>query len=118
MSKKIVLFTCIVTVLGTVTATAAFAGTETIILPEHTCRARRSVPDDNQSSSVLVVRANPGEPSRNYKSWLKFDISELDVASIEAATLTLTLSGHDRGPFQFDISYVNDDCLDNIDWTT
>jgi len=53
---------------------------------------------------------------KSAKSWIKFDISELDVGNLETATLTVTLHQEKAGDRHFDVSYVNDDCLDNIGW--
>jgi hypothetical protein len=50
------------------------------------------------------------------KSWVKFDINELGFGSVGAATLTVTLHEEKSGSRHFDVSYVNDDCRDNIDW--
>jgi len=101
-------------VLGAMTTTAPCQETGVILQPEH---AQMSEPDGNNSGSQLRVRVGGNDPTRTFKSWLKFDVSGIDVQSLASATLTLALE-HDRGPFQLDISYVNDDCLDNIDWTT
>ncbi|MGB2864429.1 MAG: discoidin domain-containing protein, partial [Sedimentisphaerales bacterium] len=47
---------------------------------------------------------------------IKFDLGELDVGNLETATLTVALHEPKDGDRHFDVSYVNDDCLDNIGW--
>lgn len=77
------------------------------------CRTELLQPDTNRhDSSKLSIRSDASAA----KSWIKFDISTLeDPNSIRRAVLRLTLH-ENEGDFQFDVSAVNDDCLDNIGW--
>ena len=87
-----------------------------IFLANESSRTQQSAPDTNVHATTLTVRAEDGDPTRTLKSWIKFDISELDFNRLETAILTFTLA-QDRGTSNFVyISYVNDDCRDNIDW--
>ena len=117
MSKKLVLFTYIVMMLGAITTPSLCEETGVIILPEHACMAKMSEPDSNHDGSQLRVRVGGNDATRTFKSWLKFDVSGIDVLGLESANLVLALE-HDRGRYQLDVSYINDDCHDNIDWTT
>jgi hypothetical protein len=111
MSKRLVLSTCIVIVLGIIAAPAALA--ETIVMAVQSCRTDILQPDTNRhDSSKLTMRSDDSAA----KSWLKFDINELGFGSVGAATLTVTLHQEKDGDRHFDVSYVNDDCRDNIDW--
>jgi len=77
------------------------------------CRTDGARADENRhDSSKLSMRTS----SNGWKSWVKFDLGNLDVASLETATLTVALNRGKDGNNHFDISYVNDDCVDNIDW--
>ena len=115
MSKKLVLFTCIVMVLGTVAASTAFA--DRTVLADDSCRTLMSVPEGNNHSNRLVVRVGNGDPTRTFKSWLKFNISGIDVQGLASATLVFA-SRRDRGSCSLDVSYVNDDVVENIEWTS
>ncbi len=111
MSKRLVLLACIVMILGIVSAPAAFA--DIIIMADESCRTDVREPDtNNHNSSKLSVRSD----EKSAKSWIKFDVSELDVEDLETATLTVALHEGKAGDRHFDVSYVNDDCLDNIGW--
>ena len=69
--------------------------------------------DDNRTDgNKLSVR---GDYKAN-KSWIKFNISDLnlDAAHLKTATLRVTLFEPKGGTCS--LSAVNDDCLDNIDW--
>ncbi|MBN1124476.1 MAG: DNRLRE domain-containing protein [Sedimentisphaerales bacterium] len=69
--------------------------------------------DENRSdSSKLSVRAS----SNGGKSWIKFNLGDLDVGSLETAMLTVSLHEGKDGNQRCDVSYVNDDYRENIDW--
>ena len=116
LSNRLVLLTCITGILSVFSVPVIYAE-NIIIMADQSCRTQQSSPDTNvYDSSSLTVRTTTDDPSRTYKSWIKFDISELDVNRLETATLTITLA-MERGIGEyFRISYVNDDCLDNIGW--
>ena len=68
--------------------------------------------DDNvPDNAKLSVRGD----YKAAKSWIKFDISGLDPASMTSCRVRITLAGPKTGTCS--LSAVNDDCLDNIDWT-
>ena len=69
--------------------------------------------DSRDDGSKLSVR---GDNKAN-KSWIKFDISDLsiDVSLVKSATLRVTLN--DPKDNTCLLSAVNDDVLDNIEWT-
>jgi hypothetical protein len=97
--------------LGIVSAPAAFANV--IIMADESCRTDVREPDtNNHDSSKLSIRSD----EKSAKSWIKFDVSELDIEDVETATLTVALHQEKAGDRHFDVSYVNDDCLDNIGW--
>jgi len=111
MSKRLVLLACIVMILGIVSAPAVFA--DIIIDANESCRIDGDRADENRhDSSKLSIRAS----SNGWKSWVKFYLGELDVGNLETATLTVALNRGKDGNNNFDISYVNDDIVDNIDW--
>jgi hypothetical protein len=111
MSKRSVSWPCIVMVLGTIATSTAFG--DIIIMATQSCRTDVTAADTNKhDSSKLSVRSD----DKSAKSWIKFDISGLDVGNLETATLTVALHEAKSGDRDFDVSYVNDDCLDNIDW--
>jgi len=115
LSKRLVVLACIAVILSIVSAPVVHANN--IIMADQSCRTQQSSPDTNiRDTSSLTMRTTNEDPPRTYKSWIKFDISELDVSRLETATLTVALSRERTGSNNFDISYVNDDCLDNIDW--
>ena len=106
---------CIAVILSIVSAPVVYAD-HIIIMADQSSRTVQSTPETNVSDSRLTVRTTNDDPTRTYKSWIKFDISELDICRLETATLTVTLA-QDRGSGNdVHVSYVNDDCLDNIDW--
>jgi len=96
-------------ILGIVSAPAVFAGI--IINPTESCRTEGDRPDDNRRSSTkLVVK-----PFK--KSWIKFDLGELDVGHLETATLTVAAIDNESGN-SCDLSVVNDSYTTNKDWTS
>ncbi len=111
MFKKSISWICIVMVLGLIATPTALA--QTIIVADQSCRTDVTAADtNNHDSSKLSVRSD----NKSAKSWIKFDISGLDVDDLETATLTVALHDPKSGDRNFDVSCVNDDCLDNIDW--
>ncbi len=86
-----------------------------IIMADQSCRAEGSVRanDNRHDSSKLSVRAS----SNGIKSWIKFDISELEFGELESTTLTVSLHEGKSGNQSFDVSYVNDDVSDVVDVT-
>ena len=111
MLRRLLLLTCIAMILGIFSAPAVFA--DIIIMPDQSCRTSVLEPDtNNHDSSKLSVRSD----EKSAKSWIKFDISELDVEDLETATLTVTLHQEKASDRHFDVSCVNDDYLENIDW--
>ena len=111
MSGRLVLLVGIVMALGLASAPAVLA--DTIIMADESCRTDVREPETNKhDSSKLSVRSD----EKSAKSWIKFDISELLVEDLETATLTVALHQEKASDRHFDVSYVNDDCLDNIDW--
>jgi len=112
MSKRLVLLVCIVMILGILSAPAVFA--DIIIMANESCRTELLQPDTNRhDSSKLSIRTGDGKGA---KSWVKFDLGDLDVGNLETATLTVALHEPKGGNQDFDVSCVNDDCLDNIGW--
>ena len=111
MSKRLVLLACIVMILGIVSAPTVFA--DIIIMADESCRTSfLELDTNNHDSSKLSIRSD----EKSAKSWIKFYLGDLDVGNLETATLTVAL--HDPKPSDrhFDVSYVNNDCLDNIGW--
>ena len=67
--------------------------------------------DINKSdSNKLSVRGD----SKAAKSWIKFDLSDLDFSSASAANLRMTL--YEDKTSTCKLSAVNDDCIDHIGW--
>ena len=98
-------------ILGVFYAQTGFANI--IIMADQSCRATIEKPDENNhDSSKLSVRSD----AKSSKSWIRFDMNDLDVTNLEQATLTVTLHQEKAGNRHFDVSYVNDNILDNIDW--
>jgi hypothetical protein len=96
-------------------ALAVSAQADIIIDANESCRvdgdpARRD--ENRHDSSKLSMRTS----SNGWKSWVKFDLGDLDVGNLETATLTVALNRGKGGNNRFDVSCVNDDFLDNIDW--
>jgi hypothetical protein len=111
MSKGFVSALCIVVILAMVSVPGAFA--DITIVATESCRTDVREPDANRhDSSKLSVRSD----EKSAKSWIKFDISELEVGDLETATLTLALHQEKGGTRHFDLSYVKDSYVDNIDW--
>lgn len=93
-------------------------GIEHVIPAEQSCRTSlyetesdvdKNIPD----SSKLSVRSD----YKAKKSWIKFNIGDLDVSKLRSAVLTVTLNDPRAGSNSCDVSAVKDDCLDNIGWT-
>ena len=81
---------------------------------EVSCRTEGGVNANNNrsDSSKLSVRASsPGN-----KSWIRFNLGSLEVGRLATATLTVSLHEGKTGSQSFDVSFVNDDCRDNIGW--
>ncbi len=111
MSKKSPLSISLALMLSLILGSAAWA--QVYITASSSCRTEIQNADTNRSdSSKLSVRAD----EKSAKSWIKFDLDGLDVTSLKSATLTVTLHEGKSGDRNFDISAVNDDCTDNIDW--
>lgn len=79
MCKKLVLFTCIIMVLDAIVTPALCEEAGVIVLPEHACMTKMSEPDSNHDGSQLRVRVGGNDATRTFKSWLKFDVSEIEV---------------------------------------
>jgi len=113
MIRKLVLSICIFMMVSIIATPAAFANT-IIIIADQSSRTKIQTPDDNATSGdKLTVRRDP----KAQKSWIKFLLGNVNVGSLETATLTIALHDPKTGDNYFDVSYVNDDCNDNIDWT-
>ena len=111
MSKRSVSLAFVVMVSGVLFAQPAFANI--IIMAEQSGRTTVEKPDENNhDSKKLSVRSD----AKSAKSWIKFDMNDLDVTNLEEASLTVTLHQEKSGNRHFDVSYVNDNTLDNIDW--
>jgi hypothetical protein len=111
MGKRLVLLVCMVMVLGVVSAPAVLA--DTIITASQSCRTETLNANTNRhDASKLSVRSD----ASSAKSWIKFELGGVDVSALKTATLTVTLHEAKAGARNFDISYVNDDCRDNIGW--
>jgi hypothetical protein len=115
MSKKFILLTGIVMVLGTIATSIASA--EITLLADDSCRTKMEYLDGNDHSNRLVVRVGDNDVTRTFKSWVKFDVSGIDVQGLVSATFAVSMR-RDRGTCEMDISYVNDDVVENIDWTS
>jgi hypothetical protein len=79
------------------------------------CRTEGGATNENKNMSdnnKLSVRAT----SNGNKSWIKFTGLTLDVSNLRTATLTVSLHELKAGVQRFDVSYVNDSCIDNINW--
>jgi hypothetical protein len=99
-------------VLGLVSVPSVWA--DTIIPASQSCRTDILNPATNRhDASKLSVRSD----ASSAKSWIKFDLGGLDVSTLKTATLTVTLVEDKSTDKNFDVSYVNDDCRDNIGWT-
>ncbi|MHC4521282.1 MAG: DNRLRE domain-containing protein [Planctomycetota bacterium] len=111
MFKRLISVTCIGAALGIFCGPRASAD---IIIPAvESCRADGGRPDENRhDSSKLSIRAT----STGWKSWIKFELGNLEIWKLESATLTVALNRPKDSDQSFDVSYVNDDYLDNIEW--
>src|SRR4030042_1691254 len=112
MPKRSVTSVCIISsMLSLPSGPAAFAD---IMIPAvQSCRTDVLNPGANRhDSSKLSIRSD----ASSAKSWIKFELGDLDVSALEAATLTVTLHEGKAGDRQFDVACVNDDCRDNIGW--
>ena len=89
MSKRFVLFTCIIIALGMVAASTSYAD-ERIIVAYDSCRTVMSKPEANDHADRLVVRTTPGDPTRSFKSYVKFDIGGIDAQGLASATLVIS----------------------------
>lgn len=85
------------------------------------CRTRSGTGGDysyadtnNTNSEKLTVRAGDQLTDRGEKSWIKFNLGDLPVSSLNSATLKIYLQATKTG--SADLSAVNDDHLDNIGW--
>lgn len=111
MSRKLMVLACVALILTIISAPTIAA--ETIVSAIQSCRTDIQEPDTNKhDSSKLSVRSD----NKSCKSWIKFELDGIDVTCLEAATLTVTLHQEKSDDRNFDVSYVNDDCTDNIDW--
>lgn len=69
--------------------------------------------DTNRSDgSKLSVRRT----SNGNKSWIKFDLGALEVGRLATATLTIVSIEAEGANESFSVSFVNDDCRENIGW--
>ena len=110
-AKAIRIISCILLLALTGTASAA---SDIIIAASQSCRTDILNPTTNKhDASKLSVRSD----SSSAKSWIKFDLGGLEVSALKTATLTVALHEGKTGARNFDVSYVNDNCLDNIGWT-
>jgi len=108
MCKKLIFLSLLLAFGLTVSAQA-----DIIINATESCRTDVLNPDtNNHNSSKLSIRSD----EKSAKSWIKFDLGDLNVGNLETATLTVTLIEPKSGDRHFDVSCVNDDCLDNIGW--
>lgn len=108
--RTLTVFALLAMVLGG-TAWAA----DVIVPADMSCRTEGfGYADTNRhDSSKLSVRAS----SNGNKSWTKFDqLAEYDLGTLRAASLTVFLHEGKGGSQQCDVSAVNDDVLDNINW--
>lgn len=91
-------------------------GTPYVAFANVSCRVEGATYADTNrhDSSKLSVRAS----SNGVKSWIKFDLSALDLDpnSLKSATLRVALHAGKGGSQTFDVSAVNDNYLTNINW--
>lgn len=105
--RKSCLFILVCVLVGSVVG-------ETVQIPaDVSCRTEINSPNTNRhDSSKLSIRADASAA----KSWIKWtDLDGIDVSTIRKAELRLTT--HETRPGTFQVSAVNDNCLDNISWT-
>jgi hypothetical protein len=73
--------------------------------------------DKNMHNSAKLSVRNLSSSSTGNKAWIKFNIGTLPVKRLDTATLTVFLELAKLGSQHFDVSFVNDNCLDNIGWS-
>ena len=93
-----------------------------VVIATDSCRTELSDGDNGDGiiestvnradSNKLSVRGD----AKAMKSWIKFDLSGIDVSSLTEAYLRVTL--YQNKSSSCSVSAVNDDYLDNIDWTS
>ncbi len=111
MVKRSILLVCAAMTLGAVSVPAVLA--DTIIPAIQSCRTDvLNAATNRHDTSKLSVRSD----ASSAKSWIKFDLGGLDVSALKTATLTVTLVEDKSSDRNFDVSYVNDNCVDNIGW--
>ncbi len=93
--------------LGTVMA-------QTTIMSTLSCRTEGGTNADvnKYDSNKLSVR----NTSSGNKSWIKFELGDLDVSKLDSAILTVALHEGKTGSQSCEVSYVNDDYRENINW--
>ena len=105
---------CVLLVVLCLFGSSVFA--DIIIMADESCRTDIQQPDTNRhDSSKLSVREDEDNLKAS-KSWIKFDLGDLDVSILDSATVTVSLGADKGGNQYFDVSAVNDDHLDNIGW--
>ena len=69
-----------------------------------------------RSHGITIRSASEGD-AKSTKSWIKFDINDLnvDLSRLKSATLSVSLYSLKTGTCSW--SAVNDDYTTNIDWT-
>lgn len=115
---------CISAVLLCILCSSVFAAFSDPIWSSQACRTRNDTgtppgSQNNHDSSKLTVRAdNPADPGAfAQKSWIRFDLTGVDMTGVRGATLTLTLLEARYDETTLEVSAVNDDCHDNDSWT-
>ncbi len=100
---------CLLLVVLCLFGSSVFA--DIIIMADESCRTDHEDPDGNDHDSKKL------QVKHGHKSWIKFDISSLDVSKLDSATLTVTLlEGPEEGN-SCDLSVVNDNVSDVVDVT-
>jgi hypothetical protein len=88
-------------------------GSSSVIWANQSGRTALATPDTNvHDNNKLSVRSD----ATAAKSWIKFDLGDLDVSNLRAASLTVTLLEGKGGSTTVDVSAVNDDYTENIGW--
>ena len=103
---------CMVLALLCLFCASAFAGTIPAADSSRTEGGGSADTPKSDSSKLSVRRSSLGA-----KSWIKFDLGSLEVGRLATATLTVVFIEAEGPGESFDVSFVNDDCLDNIGWT-
>jgi hypothetical protein len=103
---------CLLTVLFCSLAGSVFAGFSGPIYAETSCRANINKQTGDPDNNKLTVRADAG-----LKSWIRFNLTGIDMNRVRAATLTVTLYEPRYDATTVDVSAVNDNCHDNDTWT-